>query len=388
MYGIPLVERRFRGEIDYWIGEYRSVEAEIRRLNDQLDGLTLRLNRIQSELSNISLLETDYNTELKKAYEDLDVAIDGVKGVINKYRPILGSEALVVEDTMLDLLKKYKTERSQHQERINQLNSQITSLQQESGDLNKKLEEISKLPVILWESDFRDGTLNGFRSATIENGNPDVPADERDALAKPVQDSSAPAGTGYALQLIANVQRRKGVWINAMTHRDIIYRNLEKDVEDKIFRLGGAFKKQTNDMPIQNISVNLQLVKNFSEYASFIQWVLDPMHPDNGWLTYRVAAGDKRLHKIGDDNLWHYFEIEASYSKYEKILRKVTIDTSAYNINSEMLYVPNNKSWKESFAVLLETTNWGGLGPDDPRQPFVAESRWSKINVVRLHSIE
>jgi len=34
------------------------------------------------------------------------VAIDGVKGVINKYRPILGSEALVVEDTMLDLLKK------------------------------------------------------------------------------------------------------------------------------------------------------------------------------------------------------------------------------------------------------------------------------------------
>jgi len=66
LYGIPLVERRFRGEIDYWIGEYRSAEAEIRRLNDQLDGLTLRLNRIQSELSNISLLETDYNTELKK----------------------------------------------------------------------------------------------------------------------------------------------------------------------------------------------------------------------------------------------------------------------------------------------------------------------------------
>ena len=256
------------------------------------------------------------------------------------------------------------------------------------GDLNKELEEISKLPVILWKSDFRDGTLDGFRSATIENGNPDVPADERDAPAKPVQDSSAPAGTGYALQLIANVQRRKEVWINAMTHRDIICRDLEKDVEDKIFRLGGAFKKQTNDMPIQNISVNLQLVKNFSEYASFIQWVLDPMHPDYGWLTYRVAAGDKRLHKIGDDNLWHCFEIEASYSKYEKILRKVTIDTSAYNINSEMLYVPNNKSWKESFAVLLETTNWGGMGPDDPRQPFVAESRWGKINVVRLHSIE
>lgn len=105
---------------------------------EQIKTCENRITGIQSELSNMVLLETDYNTELKKAYENLDVAITGAESVVDKYKPILGSDALLVEDTMLGLLKKHKTERSQHQEQINQLNSQIDTLEDRIEGFGRK----------------------------------------------------------------------------------------------------------------------------------------------------------------------------------------------------------------------------------------------------------
>jgi len=107
---------------------------------DRIKACEDKITEIQSKLSNISLLETEYNTELQKAYEDLDASITGAENVISKYKPIIGSDALLVEDTMIDLLKKHRKERSQHQEQISQLNSQITTLEDKIEGLEKRVE--------------------------------------------------------------------------------------------------------------------------------------------------------------------------------------------------------------------------------------------------------
>lgn len=96
---------------------------------DQLKACENRFTEIQNKLSDLEQLETEYNTELQKAYVDLGVAIDGVERVIKKYKPALGSEALLVEETMLDLLKKLRIDCSHYQEQLSQLSSQITSLE-------------------------------------------------------------------------------------------------------------------------------------------------------------------------------------------------------------------------------------------------------------------
>jgi len=132
-----IIRERYRVDILPYLDQIKACENRVNEIQS-------KLSKFQNDLSNTGLLETEYNTELKKAYEDLDDSITGAEEVVNKYKPILGSDALLVEDTMLDLLKKYKKERSQHQEQISQLNSQITTLNDRIEGSEEKLENAKK----------------------------------------------------------------------------------------------------------------------------------------------------------------------------------------------------------------------------------------------------
>jgi len=128
-----VIRERYRVDILPYLDQIKACENRVNEIQS-------KLSKFQNDLSNTGLLETEYNTELKKAYEDLDDSITGTENVVNKYKPILGSDALLVEDTTLDLLKKHRIERSQHQEQISQLNSQITTLNDRIEGLEGEIE--------------------------------------------------------------------------------------------------------------------------------------------------------------------------------------------------------------------------------------------------------
>lgn len=348
---------------------------------DQIKACEDRITEIQSELSNMGSLETEYGTELKKAYEDLDATIAGAESVVNKYKPILGSDALLVEDAILGLLKKYKFERIQYQQnisgkqqQINQLNSQINSFQQQIDGLKIQLEEISKLPIFLWQSDFRYGTLDGFSKANFELGCPET-ITSSDVSAKVVNDPTAPSGNNNVLELTANEREMPGLNVNALTHRSI-----EKFEYDSVFYAFGYFKRTPSD--IQNNAVNLQLVEGYTEYICLFQWILNPWDQDYGWVKLRTRNGDIRIHKIGDDNSWHYFELEGTYLNQPKrrYISRLMVDNSTYFLNEEMPTV--GKGWEKSFIVILECANkWtGGCGNS---VIYKGAMLWDKIGVVK-----
>jgi hypothetical protein len=73
-------------------------------------------------------------------------------------------------------------------------------------------------PVLVWESDFRDGTLDGFEQAVLDRsvGCSDFPIQPSDVLARIVDDSNAPSGHNKALELVANANNRSGLFVDGI----------------------------------------------------------------------------------------------------------------------------------------------------------------------------
>jgi hypothetical protein len=229
-------------------------------------------------------------------------------------------------------------------------------------------------PTVVWESDFSEGTLDGFLEANLENFCTNSSASRSDVLAHNVTDASEPSGRGRALELVANVDMRRGVFVNAMTGRDAPF-----FVDNSRWYVYGYFKRMPSK--IQNNAINLQLVENSEEHICLVQWILNPEDRDYGWVKVRTQRGDTRIHRIGDDEGWHYFELEGVYASDPRTRRiaRVMIDKTSHRLDEEMPTVP--KEWASSFMVLLENTNMY----KDPCTENVnrAVMRWARVGLVR-----
>lgn len=169
------------------------------------------------------------------------------------------------------------------------------------------------------------------------------------------------------IELTANMLRRPGVVVNALTHRDVFtitqmtqeFANTE--IYNRIWYAWGEFKRGSQT-ELQNNAINLQFVENGKEHVALLQWILNPDDVNYGWIMLRSIGGDIQIHRIVNDTIWHKWAIETEYrsNPEEYIIKRIIIDDIPYNINAQTPIGPP-KNWLFSFAVLLEVTNkWTG----------------------------
>jgi hypothetical protein len=232
-------------------------------------------------------------------------------------------------------------------------------------------------PVIVWEPDFRDGTLDGFRPATLDGsvGCSDFPNKPSDVLASVVDDSSAPSGSGKSLELVANVNNRNGIFVNGITARNTVFSDNYR------WTASGWFRNASGGTGM--IDLAIQQVENCKESAADVAWILFRDNQYEGKIVARVTQKERPnpkiivLDSLPNDRQWHYFEIQNSYaaSPKSRILKNVRLDDKSYSLNEEIL--PIDISWQSSFMVFLETHN--GYTGCNSQKAFQGRSRWNKI---------
>jgi hypothetical protein len=221
-------------------------------------------------------------------------------------------------------------------------------------------------PELIFETDFRTGSLDRFwgEGGVDESSIPCnklPPPTRRDFEVSVVDDRTAPTGQNKALQLVTNVQGKPGLTFNAIIAR-------HTDFEDNsTYTTYGILKRMPSD--VENICVNQCLVENYVGYDCAFGWVLNPYAEEHyGWVLLRTKKSvesnapfwDKwgeKIHLLGDDTRWHYFEIEGRYVANPKA-RKITrlrIDDSEYKSDEDMWSYP--QTWSDSFWSDLETAN-------------------------------
>jgi hypothetical protein len=161
-------------------------------------------------------------------------------------------------------------------------------------------------PVLVWESQFGKGDLSGFglgvdASVGCEGFPPQLPDIDR----RIADDSTDPAHIGKVLEVTANVNKRPGVFVNAISGR---YGDFSDNTHYYAY---GYFRKLPSDFQV--VGVNLQLVQNYVESTCLFYWRLNNYDELYQWVVVRTAEGDVPVHRLGDDYVWHYFEIEGSY---------------------------------------------------------------------------
>jgi polyhydroxyalkanoate synthesis regulator phasin len=129
LYNIPLLERGFRKEIEYWLSQYNSAKQRLDDLSNQLKQKEGEINTLKEKVSN---LENQYNVakeetnrlnstinkldELERestsaiAYyrEKMDEAMRNLKRTIEKYRAILGDDRVAFESSTVKILEDLK----------------------------------------------------------------------------------------------------------------------------------------------------------------------------------------------------------------------------------------------------------------------------------------
>jgi hypothetical protein len=87
LYDIPLLERRFRKEVEYWLSQYNAAKEEINKLDE---------------------LEKESTSDIAYYREKMDEAIDNLKRTIEKYRVILGDDRVAFESSTVKILEDLK----------------------------------------------------------------------------------------------------------------------------------------------------------------------------------------------------------------------------------------------------------------------------------------
>jgi hypothetical protein len=225
----------------------------------------------------------------------------------------------------------------------------------------------------VWESQFGVGDLSGFDLGVDAGvGCNNFPPQISDIDRRIVDDSTDPAHKGRVLELVGNVNRRPGLYVNAISGR---YGDFHQDANYYSY---GYFRKLPSDFQV--LGVNLSLVHNYTEYVCLFYWRLNEYDKLYGWVVVLTSEGWVPVHRLGDDAEWHYFEIEGAYPyQGDRKITRLRIDGSTYSLDFSM---PTGRMpWKESFGVKLETTNfWTKC---DPTVAVQAISHWSKVGLVR-----
>jgi len=122
LYSIPSLERRFREELNYWVGRYNSAYAELNNLATQLNAAERRIedlaaqhNAAQRKIEDLTLqirrldeLEAESTSAISFYQQQLEEAIKGLRNTVEKYRSILGEERVAFESATLKVLEDLK----------------------------------------------------------------------------------------------------------------------------------------------------------------------------------------------------------------------------------------------------------------------------------------
>jgi predicted metal-dependent hydrolase len=129
LYNIPVLERRFKSEVSYWMDEYNSAKEMVEKLSQQLNVSRDEISRLSGEVNdwknryNTAKEEVDrlsYIVNASDAFEKestaaisfyrerMEEAIRRLKNTIDKYRAILGDERVSFESTTLKVLEDLK----------------------------------------------------------------------------------------------------------------------------------------------------------------------------------------------------------------------------------------------------------------------------------------
>jgi hypothetical protein len=246
-------------------------------------------------------------------------------------------------------------------------------------------------PVVVFDTDFQSGTLESFwgtggvDDSSISCKKLPRPENE-DFQVSIVDDKTAPTSHGKALQLITNVNNKPGISFNSIiaAHTDF------KD--DSIYRAFGYFRK-VRSQP-ETINVNIELTDNYVGYDCAFGWTLNRYDPDYGMVQVRTKRGVEQgiaigrpwtfgetVHRLGDDETWHYFEIEGRYTSNpnSRSITNFVIDKSEYKIEQEMWSY--QQPWPRNFSVGLETANM--YVQCDTTQRSQGISRLCRLGLVR-----
>jgi polyhydroxyalkanoate synthesis regulator phasin len=129
LYNIPLLERGFRKEIEYWLSQYNSAkqrlddlsnqlkqkEGEINTLKEKVSNLENQYNvakeetnRLNSTINKLDELELESTSAITYYREKMDEAIRNLKRTIEKYRAILGDDRVAFESSTVKILEDLK----------------------------------------------------------------------------------------------------------------------------------------------------------------------------------------------------------------------------------------------------------------------------------------
>jgi hypothetical protein len=233
-------------------------------------------------------------------------------------------------------------------------------------------------PLLVWESNFKDGTLDGFSSGNVDLsvGCENNPPQKEDVLAYVVPDNSAPAGTGYSLELLANPINQPALFVNAISGRQTVF------TDGNRWRLSGWFRNVSEDTGM--IDLALQLVDGYKEYSAEIDWILFKGNSKSNQVFARhTTENDPKFIHLLDlpiDQQWHYAELELTYDESRNIrrLEAVRFDNASFVVGEDI--PPHAKQWMQSFTVLLETQDGYVC---ESKRASQGKSRWSKVRLER-----
>lgn len=208
-------------------------------------------------------------------------------------------------------------------------------------------------PITLWEADFDNGSMDGFRATTVDwspgmwcEGNKQT---YQDVLANTIKDGDR----GDVLEIIANPFGKRELFTNAISARSIKYKPGRYEVRG-YFRNGGG---------LQNLTVNLNLVDNYKEKPFVWEWVLDSWNQWYGKIVVQKTNGTKEpILYLGDDRNWHHFTMIGYFGPNKYVAESLEIDGKSIDLGYELTNIP--KTWNNSFQLNLEGANlWTNCNP-------------------------
>jgi hypothetical protein len=111
VYGIPMLEKSFRAEINYWMNKYNKADEEIKKLeseNKRLKEGQEKVNELTRTLNYEDELEKESNSAIAFYKQQMNEAIGKLKQIIEKYRILLGDERVSFESSTLKVLEDLK----------------------------------------------------------------------------------------------------------------------------------------------------------------------------------------------------------------------------------------------------------------------------------------
>ncbi len=229
---------------------------------------------------------------------------------------------------------------------------------------------------VYWQSEFSN-SLNGIHLDIDQSvGCEEFPAEDSDLSIKQVEDRGAPSGSHMVLEQTANVNKRNGIFTNAIGSVDIEFQ------DDSRYTFEGYFKKVDGSQP-EMININIDLVEDYEERYAEIIWGMNKYSPLNGWIYTRGPDfSEIKLFKLPVDTKWHFFQIIVEYQSEPKSRKIVSIkvDENQNEINLEM--GRSEKSWPFAFRILFETHNmYTGCKSGNT---FIGVSRWDGLRVFSV----